>query len=357
MAFLRFIANRILFMLTTLVIITALLYAILMMQPPEVRAELYIPKGVNLDRMTEEQRKAYMDRLIVKYGLNDPYPVQYLRWGGNLLKGEWGYSPMMSEDVWGSLSARTPVTAELTLYTLLLTIPFGLASGAIAGWNRNRFSDLLFRGSAYVATALPPFILALVMLVVFYVGLYWFAPERLGIQASAAYNSPAFLHYTGLATIDGLLNGRLDVTVDAFRHLAMPVVSLGLVHWATLGRVTRAGMIDEIPKEYTITAKSKGLSEEQILWKQVFPNVVSPALASSALSAASLVTGVFVVERIFNFHGVSEIVFNGLLVVQDPAASLGYTIYNVVMVLLVMLALDILRGIVDPRARKGWTAQ
>ncbi len=356
-SFLRFLAFRLLSALTTLILITAALYAIMMMTPPEVRAELYIPKGLDVNRMSEAQYKSYIEKLIQRYGLDDPYPVQYVRWAANLVQGEWGYSPTMGQYVLGSLLARTPVTVELTLYSLLVFIPAGIFFGVIAGWRRGQAPDYVFRFAAFIAATIPIFILAIVLMAIFYVGLHWFPPERLGNDANALVNSPAFVHFTGLLTLDSLLNNRPEVFADAVRHLVLPVLTLSLFHWATLGRVVRVTMIDELQKEYVITARSHGLSEWQIIWRHPFPNVISPALANSALSAASLITGVFVVERIYNFHGMSEIVVNGLLVVQDAPAALGFTLYNVLAVLLIMLILDILGGVVDPRTRERWSAQ
>ncbi len=352
--FFRYLLARSFSALMTLVIITAILYAVVMMSPVEARAQIYIPSGANLDRLTNEQLQQYMQQIIERYGLNDPYPVQYTRWMANLLRGEWGYSPRLRGPVLDALLARTPATLELTVYTLLLLIPLGLTMGALAGWNRNRGPDYVFRASAFVAASIPSFVLALVLLSVFYVGLHWFPPERLGYQASAVVNSAGFIQYTGFLTLDGLLNQRFDVSLDAARHLVLPVLTLGLVHWATLGRVVRSSMIDELHKEYIMAARSRGLSDRKLLWRHPFPNVIAPALASSALSAAALVTGSFVVERIYNIHGVSEVVMSGLLNLPDAAAALGYTVYNVIVVLAVMLALDILRALVDPRAREGW---
>jgi peptide/nickel transport system permease protein len=353
-SFLRFLAFRLFSVLLTMVVITAVLYAIVMMTPPEVRAEIYIPRGMNLDRLSPEQMQQYINRIVKENGLNDPYPLQYTCWVANLLQGEWGYSPTMSDNILDALLIRTPATLELTLYTLIFLIPSGLVFGAIAGWNRNQRPDYIFRASAFVAAAIPNFVLAIVLMAVFYVGLHWFPPGRIGDQANIVINSPAFISYTGLITVDGLLNQRMDITFDAARHLVLPIFTLGLLHWATLGRVVRASMIEEMQKEYILAAKARGLSDRTVLWRHPFPNVIAPALASSALSAATLVTGVFVVERIYNIHGVSEIVMSGLLSVPDAAAALGYTVYNVIVVLLVMLSLDIVRALVDPRAREGW---
>ena len=203
-----------------------------MMTPPEIRAELYIPQGMNLDRLTEQKRQEYVQRIIDRYGLNDPYPVQYLRWIANLARGEWGYSPTMMDNVLNSLLIRTPATVELTFYSLLLLIPLGLLSGAVSGWNRNERSDYAFRATAFVGSSLPTFVLALVMIAIFYVGLHWFPPDRLGYQASQAVRSPGFISFTGLLTLDGFLNGRNDVSCGCRQapgpasHYTQPV-SLG----------------------------------------------------------------------------------------------------------------------------------
>jgi ABC-type dipeptide/oligopeptide/nickel transport system permease component len=354
-SFLRFLANRILSTLITLIIVTAVLYSMMMTTPPEVRAELYIPKG--MAHLTEEQMANYIALIVKRYGLADPYPVQYFRWMSNLLQGNWGYSPMMAGDVLESLLIRTPVTAELTIYSLLFLIPLGIFNGVIAGWKRARAPDYIFRLAAFIAASIPLFILSLVLIAIFYVGLHWFPPERLGIAASSIVNSASFHNFTGLLTLDGFLNNRPDVSIDAARHLVLPVLTLSLVHWASLGRIVRMGMIEELQKEYVISARARGLSEWQMIWRHPYPNILSIALAHSALSAASLVTGVFVVERIYNFHGVSEIVINGLLSIPDAPAALGYTLYNVIVVLLIMIILDIMRGVVDPRTRENWGAK
>ena len=114
-----------------------------------------------------------------------------------------------------------------------------------------------------IATSLPPFILALVLMSIFYVDLYWFAPERASSEISYFITTDQFRQYTGFLTIDGLLNGRPDITLDAFRHLAMPVFTLAIAHWATLGRVTRATMIEELQQDYVVAARARGVPQRR----------------------------------------------------------------------------------------------
>jgi peptide/nickel transport system permease protein len=347
----RALILRLVSIIVTLLIVTALLYATVMFTPAETRATLYLPKNLP-SRMTEQQLQKLIDNIIEKYHLNDPYPVQYVFWLGNLVKGEWGYSPTQQKDVFTALMEKTPVTAELTLYSILLFIPLGLISGVIAGAKKNKLADHGFRLTAYIATTLPSFILALLLMSFFYVDLYWFAPTRLSSSMNLLVNSDGFRQVTGLLTIDGLINGKPEVTLDAFRHLAMPVFTLAIVHWATLGRVTRAEMIEELNQEYVVAARARGIPEGRITWRHTLRNAIAPAMTSSLLSATSLLTGVFVVEILYEFHGVSDIAVRSMAYTPDAPAALGFAIYSVVVVLLLMAILDLIQSFVDPRARE-----
>ena len=149
-----------------------------------------------------------------------------------------------------------------------------------------------------------------------------------------------------------MLNGQYDVTVKALRHLVLPVVTLSLAHWATLGRVTRVAMIEEFNKEYIVAARARGLLNRSVVWRHAFLNAAPPVLASTALSAASLITGVFVVEAVFNFPGVSELITNTMRFTPDVPLAMGFSVYSVLVVLLVMLCLDIIQAIINPRLRE-----
>jgi len=347
----RYLIKRALAVPVTLLLITAALYGVVMLTPAETRADLYMPRNVS-PRMTEEQLQALKDRIIERYHLNDPYPVQYFYWVTNLVQGNWGYSPTLQEDVLSAILRQTPATAELTLYSLLVFIPLGLVSGALAASRQNRAADYGFRLAAFIGTTLPPFILALVLLAIFYVGLHWFAPERTSLLIGLDVASDQFRSYTGLLTVDGLLNGRPDISLDALRHLVMPVFTLTIAHWATLGRITRATMIEELQKDYTLAARARGLTERKIVWGHALRNAVAPVLGSSLLSAASLMTGVFVVEIVFNIRGISTVAVRSMAFIPDAPAAMGFAIYSVIVVLILMGVLDLLQSILDPRIRE-----
>jgi peptide/nickel transport system permease protein len=348
--FFQFLIRRFLAIPISLLVITLIIYGgVVLVTPPDVRASIYMPE--TNAHLTEEQIQRQINLVIERYHLNEPFPVQYVYWVASLLRGDWGYSPSLNGNVLPALLQRTPATAELALYSALLFIPLGLLAGVMAGWHQRGILDGLFRSLAFFSTSMPTFILALILISFFYIGLGWFAPERISLSFSIHLTPENFTSYTGMYTIDGLLNGRLDLVADAFRHLAMPVFTLSLYHWATLGRIARAAMIAERRRDYIIAARARGIRENSLIWRHAFYNMIAPSFTSLVLSAASLVTGVFVVEIIFRYNGVSDIIVRSMQGIPDAAAALGFTIYSVIVVLLLMFGLDVLQAIFDPRVR------
>jgi peptide/nickel transport system permease protein len=200
---LRFIIYRLISIPLTLVVITLTLYGFVMLTPPEVRASMYFPEGFNPDRLSPDELDRLVASIIQRRHLDDPFPVQYALWAGNLARGEWGWSPVLKERVLPALIRRTPVTAELTLYSLLVTDPLGILSGVVAGSQKDRRADHRFRLTAFVVTSMPPFILAILLMAIFYVMLHWFPPGRISTVTNLELRPPDYQTYTGLLTIDG----------------------------------------------------------------------------------------------------------------------------------------------------------
>jgi peptide/nickel transport system permease protein len=323
--------------------------------PAQVRALQYLPTRVlnNIYSMNEDQVRAATERSIQMHHLEDPFPLQYADWVAGVFTGDSGYSPTAKGDAMAALLNRTPVTIELTLYSLLLFIPIGIFSGLRAGWRQGERQDTRFRFGAYVASSLPPFITGLILLSIFYVILGWFPAGRLSTEISQQVLSPAFHRFTGMVTIDSLLNGRLDIFIDSVRHLVLPVITVSLLYWATLGRIVRSTIIDERRKEYLTAAKARGIPDRRVLWRHALRNIMSPALSSSALAAASLFTGIFMVEIIFDLKGVAELVVRSSTIGVDVPIAMSFSLYSVCVVLVIMFVLDILRAILDPRSRES----
>jgi peptide/nickel transport system permease protein len=347
--FLQFLIRRLLAALISLILITMVLYAGVMLTPPEARASLYVQRDKYGERTASQ---TYINVLIEQYHLNDPYVVQYSIWARSLVTGSWGYSPTLREDVLPALLRRTPVTLELAFYSLLLLIPLALASGLIAGWRSNRWFDSVFRGTAFLGTSIPPFILAMILISVFYIQLHWFAPGQISVATSLEMDRTGFVEYTGALTLDSLLNSRFDIFLEALRHLAMPVITLSLFHWATLGRITRAAAMDQVSKDYITAARSRGISERTLMWQHALRAILAPVLTATALSAASIVTSLYIVELIFGLTGVSQVIIISMRSSPDAPAAMGFTVYSVIMVIGLMLLLDVVQAIFDPRVRQ-----
>jgi len=347
----KFLLRRLLTIPVTLVVVTATLFGIVMLAPVETRAQLYMPTGQSNN--PNRRPEVILQAIIEEHGLDDPFAVQYGRWIIRLLQGEWGWSPGLRDDVLHALLVRTPATVELTLYSILVLVPLGIISGVLAGRRQNQSFDNSFRLIAFISTSIPPFILGLVLLSIFYVGVRWFPPGRLDSAQSFIISSADFRQYTGLLTLDGLLNGQPYISMNALQHMVLPVITLSLAHWATLGRVTRAMLIEELGKEYIVAAHGRGLARRSVVWLHALRNALVPALNSTALSAASLIMGVFVVEAVFAYPGVSELITDSFTFTPDVPAGLGFAIYSVLLVVPIMLVFDVLQGMVDPRIREG----
>lgn len=345
--FLEFLLRRIVYAALSFVVITMVLYGAVMLVPAEARAQLYIPKGKGGERISAN----FVRVMIREHHLDDPYPIQYGYWLKGMLDGTWGFSPTLQEEVLPALLRRTPVTLELALYSLLFFIPLGLWSGLMAGWRPGGIFDSVFRGAAFLSLSMPPFILAMILMAIFYAKLSWFPPGRLDIMLDMQLARESFRAYTGMMTIDGILNGRLDVTANAFKHLVLPVFTLSIFHWATLGRIARTMIIGERRKEYLLAAKARGISEREVLGKHALRSILAPSLTGIALSAASIVTGVYVVEVIFLMNGISNVVVAAMSTQPDAPAVLGFAVYSVIIIIGLMFMLDILQVAVDPRVR------
>jgi peptide/nickel transport system permease protein len=148
------------------------------------------------------------------------------------------------------------------------------------------------------------------------------------------------------------LNNRFDVFFNALKHLVLPVFTLSIFHWATLGRIARTMIMGERRKEYLTAAKGRGVPEHRLIWRHALRGILAPSLTGIALSAASLVTGVYVIEIIFALGGISNVIVVAMSYQPDASAALGFAVYSVIIIIALMVILDLLQAIVDPRVRE-----
>jgi peptide/nickel transport system permease protein len=203
---------------------------------------------------------------------------------------------------------------------------------------------------AITGWSIPTFVLGLVLLMIFYARLGWFPPERLSDWALRIATSPEFHRYTNMNTLDALLNLRFDIFLDALKHLVLPVVTLSVVSWAFLVRVTRSSMLDTLRQDYMTTARSKGLEERKVILRHAVPNALIPVITVGGLTLIGLFNGVVITETVFNWPGMGSFLAEAALSL-DVVSVLGVTLFSSFILVFGNLIVDVLYGVVDPRIR------
>jgi ABC-type dipeptide/oligopeptide/nickel transport system permease component len=345
---LKYIIRRLLILPVVMFLVSVILFLLVLQLPVEMRVAIYVP-AVN-PHLTPQQYQDLLDEIIERRGLNDSLPVQYVSWLETMVKGGWGWSPTWRQTVLEGLKQRAPATLELTLYAMVPAVVFALILGSVSAQLKDRLPDHLVRGAAFVAWAFPPFILALILMNVFYAWLGWFPPERASVWAGPIINSAQFRSYTGLLTLDALLNARPDIFWDALRHLALPAATLALTEWALLTRIMRSSLLETLRQDYVTTARAKGVPEKRVINLHARRNALLPVVSTGGVMTSMLITGVVVIEVIFNFNGVGRWAVKGILSTDIPVA-VGFAIFSCSVVVLASLVSDILYALLDPRIR------
>lgn len=290
--------------------------------------------------------------LMEQYGLTDPWPVRYGKWIGNLFKGDLGWSVVGKEPVLDALLHRFPYTVELALYAIFPIIGVGIWLGVTAAVHHNSFIDQAIRIFALIGWSLPDFVWAILVLLIFYIGLGWFPPGNLSLWADEIVKSAAFNNYTNLLTIDALLNGRIDIFWDALRHILGPIIAISWLWWANLLRITRSSMLEVLRRDYIRTARSKGLPERMVINKHARRNALIPVVTTAGQMVIGLLTGVVIVEMVFVRTGLGS--FAATAAQQlDYASIMGVLLFTSFMLIIGNLIIDVSYAFIDPRIRLG----
>lgn len=227
---LPFIIRRLLILPVIIFFVTVILFSLILQLPSELRAEVYMPSV--RPSITMEERAEMVRKIIERYGLDDPFPVQYVTWVRNLVSGEWGYSPTWQQPVLEGLLRRTPASVELAIAAMIPAVILALTLGGLSAKRYNQLPDHLIRSVTFVGWAFPSFILGLIQLTLLYAWTDWFPPERISMWAKPLVQGEGFHTFTGMLTIDALLNGNFKIFVDALRHLVLPGLTLAFGQWA-----------------------------------------------------------------------------------------------------------------------------
>jgi peptide/nickel transport system permease protein len=323
--------------------VTILVFGILMTFSPERRAAAYI---------TSPQQAKDIPKIVEKYGLNDPFYIQYGRWIKEIARGNLGWSLVASSTVLEAFLRYLPVTLELVIFSAPLIVITGIWFGTLAGVYRDSWIDHSSRIISIIGWSLPTFLFGLILLMLFYGYFNWFPP---GISSNEVNmyvldHADTFIRYTGMYSIDGILNGEFWITWDALKHLVLPVLTQVIVIFALLVRVMRSGMIEALTQDYVITAKAKGADKKTVNIRHARRNALIPVMTISGLLTAQLVTGSISVEVVFNRQGMGWWLANSAIQLDVPAL-LSVCLFVGFIFVIANLIVDIMYAYIDPRIR------
>jgi peptide/nickel transport system permease protein len=286
-------------------------------------------------------------KVFLQLGLDRPIYQQFYEYILGILRGDFGTSFQTTRPVLTDLLNYFPATLELSSLGLLLGIVFGVPMGVASAYWHEKWPDHLIRIIGLVGYSVPVFWLGLVGLYVFYYRLGWVAgPGQLDVFYTGVVE-----HRTGMILIDSLLQGETDIFWNAVSHMALPAVLLGYYSLAYISRMTRSVMLDELSREYILTARLKGASELRVVAAHALRNAGIPLVTIIALSYGGLLEGSVLVETIFSWPGIGNYIYNSLFA-GDMNAVLGGTLLVGTIYVFINMLSDVLYRTLDPRSRE-----
>jgi len=292
----------------------------------------------------QHRTEAACARLRANLGLDDPLYVQYLSYLGGLLRGDLGVSVINNKPFLDEFLVRFPGTIELTVGALAFAVGLGIPLGRLAARHAQGWLDGVVTAISLFGISIPVFVLGLVLVVIFGVGLGWL-PTQGRIDARLRFES-----VTNFMLIDTLLAGRLDLFVDALRHLILPSIALGSIPLAIITRITRASVIEVSHEDYVRTARAKGLTERRVDERHIMRNAWLPVTTVIGLQVGGLLAGAVLTETVFVWNGVGRWVVDAignrdLTIVQSTILVFA------LIFLVVNLVVDIGYAFLNPRIR------
>ena len=259
------------------------------------------------------------------YGFNQPFYVQYLKWVGQLLQGQLGFSYHLNQSVASLIGQDLPKTIVLVLLGTIVSLIFGIPLGVYQAVHRNTIGDYVLTGVSFLGYATPTFFLGLVLVSWFAVDVHLFPPF--------APQSTSVISILGQP-----------------RALVLPVVTYAFLLYALWSRYMRSSVLDNLVQDYVRTARAKGASERRVIWGHVFRNSLVSIVTLLGLSLPTLVAGAILIEVVFNYPGMGLAFYQAALNV-DYEVLLGFTVLATVATILGNLLADIGYALLDPRVR------
>jgi len=352
-----YIVRRLLLAIPVLLGIVAVVFTLVRLIPGDpCRAALG-------ERATDEICDAYMERR----GLNEPIPVQFVAYLGELVRGDLGDSYRQGRPVTEMLIERLPVTIELAIMALLFAVSVGIPLGILSAYKQNSSVDVSTMIVANIGVSMPVFWLGLMLQFIFAVVLKNTAlalppSGRLssgvtldplyvtwGWQVSGGFRT--FLDFVSNSNLfNALVTGNWAVLGDSLKHLILPAIALGTIPMAIIARMTRSSLLEVLGLDYIRTARAKGLAEGAVILRHGLRNAMLPIVTIIGLQFGILLAGAVLTETIFNLSGVGRSLYEAITA-RDYRVVEGFTLVIAVIFVVVNLVVDVSYAYLDPRVR------
>ncbi len=310
----RYILRRIGFLALTFILTSLIIFTVTQFLPGDVARVI----------LGREAGEAQVQALREELGLNDPLPVQYVRWLGEFVTGDWGQSFSTKSEIRPLVLGRLRNSLMLAFITIIISVPLAVFLGVIAGLNENKASDNIISVSSLSVVGLPEFVTGLVLIQIFSFKLR-ILPANSSIKPGASF-------------------------MESLPMLILPALTATFVLLAYITRLTRAGVVEELKADYTRTAILKGMSRRTVVVKHVLRNALLPTITVIAISFGWLISGLIVIENVFNYPGLGRLMVFAidrrdlpLLQAVTLVTVLGFAFAN--------LIADLLYAYLNPRIR------
>ncbi len=310
---LRYIAQRLLMAIPVFVGVVTIVFLVVRVLPGD-------PAQAALG---DYASKEAVEALREKMGLNDPLPVQYVRFLTDLLRGDLGKSMITASPISDQIAHNLPYTLELTFTAILIGSALGIPIGVYTATHRNRLPDYIGRVISLAGLSVPAFYLGILLILLFAIELRW------------------------LPAIGG---GDRSNWQDNLSHLILPALTLGLVMTASVARLARSAMLNVLSQDYVRTARAKGLQERIVLVRHALRSALIPIVSLTGVWAVSLIGDSVTTEIVFSRPGLGKMMVGAMLQRDYTALQSIMAVYTG-FVVIINLITDLIYGLVDPRIR------
>jgi peptide/nickel transport system permease protein len=314
-----YILRRLLVSIPTLIGISMVLYMILALAPGDPLSQFAADPSV-----PPEVRENIREQL----GLNDPVYIQYFKWLRSMVTGDWGFSFATRAPVSTLIEQRLPQTLLVVGLAYVLSVLLAVPIGVLSSIKPYSWFDNVATTFAFIGFSVPTFFTGLLLILIFSVNLRWLP----------------FI-YDSTLEVDSW-----DTFIRQLRQMIMPVTVLTLFQTGSMTRYVRASMLDNLPQDYTRTARSKGLAEQTVIIRHVLRNSLIPVVTLVALGVPTIFSGAIVTEQIFRINGIGELLIKSIQNSDTPVV-MAITFIFAALVVIFNLVADVLYGILDPRIR------